>query len=250
MADDFTKRKFDWLDQVARDRDLSAEAFRLAYILASKHLNRRTGDAWPGQATLAETLGLASPRSIKHLIDQLAERGHLRVTVGRGRGHSNRYAPVMQAASAEEEGASVPEAEPLQEASLFSDVEGAAPAPEKSAIRAKAKTNFDPEFEAFWLQYPRKVGKGDARRAYEQTIRNRQATHQELETGAMRYAAECDGKEDRYIKHPGGWLRAERWRDKAASRAAPSFANQPSHHPTGAMSAIAGVADWYDGNGD
>jgi hypothetical protein len=71
MTSDFTRFKFEWLDQVAADRKVSALAFKLAYRLASTFLNRHSGTAWPTQQTLAAALGV-TPRAIRKLSRELA----------------------------------------------------------------------------------------------------------------------------------------------------------------------------------
>lgn len=72
----------------------------------------------------------------------------------------------------------------------------------------------DAEFEAFWALCPRKAGKLNARRAYEQVIAGRRATHDVLTAGIRRYGAECANKDARYILHPASWLNQERWTDE------------------------------------
>jgi hypothetical protein len=68
------------------------------------------------------------------------------------------------------------------------------------------------EFEEFWARCPRKVGKGLARKAYIRARRT--ADWNEIMSGILRYAAECDGREPRFIKHPATWLSAECWNDE------------------------------------
>jgi len=240
VADDFTKRKFSWLDQVARDRDVSGEGFRLAYILASDHLNRGTGDAWPSQDALAEKLGLRSPRSIKHLVDQLEARGHVEVTVGRGRGHSNRYAPLLHAVASDD-------ADDVRQggATLFPEI-GAG----EGAGKRAAAVDTEAAFEAWWLQYPLKVSKGHARRAYKCIIRSGKATVEELLAGVLRYAAERDGKDPKYTKHGTTWFSGECWRDETARPVSqPAADMRPAHRATGVVSAIAGIGGWLDNGG-
>jgi hypothetical protein len=94
MADDFTRRKLDWLDQVSRDLSVSHAGFRLAYAL-SGHFNRGNGEAWPKQATLATAIGV-SDRTVRTLTEELASQGHLTVESGRGRHQSNRFSMTVK----------------------------------------------------------------------------------------------------------------------------------------------------------
>jgi hypothetical protein len=255
MADDFTRRKFVWLDQVVADRGVSSPAFRLAYILAS-HLNRGTGLAFPSQATLSKLLFVGSTRWVRRLVDQLVERGHLAVTAAGGEArHSNFYRPIIKdpEPAASPAGDTGDDIEPEAGAgTLFPEIDEAT----NSAEAALSDAAIAETFEDWWLQYPRRVGKGHARRAYEKIVRSGRATSDDLITGVMRYAAERDAEigagrsEPKFTKHPATWLNAECWQDETAPRIA---AGQQARHQTnrtvGTMSAIEGIADWLDGGG-
>lgn len=70
------------------------------------------------------------------------------------------------------------------------------------------------EFDAFWQQYPRKVGKGDARKAYARA--RRKATPEALLASVAVLARAYQGQDVKYIPHPATWLNAERWSDNPA----------------------------------
>ena len=70
------------------------------------------------------------------------------------------------------------------------------------------------DFDKFWKEYPKKVAKGDARKAWLQT----QKIRPDLDTllKAVSAAKRTDQwRQDggKYIPHPATWLRAERWDD-------------------------------------
>lgn len=65
-------------------------------------------------------------------------------------------------------------------------------------------------FDAFWQAYPRKVGKGEARKAYRNALKR--ATAEQILAGAQRYAA--SKPDPQFTKHPGPWLNADRWLDE------------------------------------
>lgn len=83
---------------------------------------------------------------------------------------------------------------------------------------AARSTEDDPEFVRFWSVYPRKVGKGEARKAW---VRLAKAgiPVADLIAGAERYRDEVARRRlsEEYIKHPGPWLNAERWTDAPTS---------------------------------
>lgn len=74
--------------------------------------------------------------------------------------------------------------------------------------RGPAKQD-DPDFAEFWLQYPRKVGKGSARAAW--VAATRKAAPEEILAGLSRVQWPADVQ---YIPHPTTWLRQERWGDE------------------------------------
>jgi hypothetical protein len=67
-----------------------------------------------------------------------------------------------------------------------------------------------PFFEEFWKVFPRKVGKGEARKAFRNALKR--ASAEEIVAGAKRYAATKPDPE--FTKHPGPWLNADRWADE------------------------------------
>ncbi|WP_375159794.1 hypothetical protein [Bradyrhizobium sp. RDT46] len=87
----FTERKLGWLEAVASDPDMQRLALAVAVKLATRYLNSKTGDAWPGIDRLARDL-TANPRNVRRAITSLVEGGWLdKRRGGRGRGDSNRY---------------------------------------------------------------------------------------------------------------------------------------------------------------
>lgn len=91
MADAFTKDRLAWLEQIQDDRALSPSAFCIAFAIA-RHLNRRTGQAFPGRDALAAMTGL-SVRQVTDHVQALRDRGHL--SVRRRRNQSTLYRPIM-----------------------------------------------------------------------------------------------------------------------------------------------------------
>jgi hypothetical protein len=83
--------------------------------------------------------------------------------------------------------------------------------PEKE--KEKEITNTLTGFDAFWESYPRKVGKGDARKAWISTRKTR--PEQDVLLSALsRAVMGWTGMEARFIPHPATWLRQERWSDE------------------------------------
>jgi uncharacterized protein YdaU (DUF1376 family) len=72
------------------------------------------------------------------------------------------------------------------------------------------------EFESFWREYPRRAGKGQARKAFRAALKK--TTFPVLIAGARRYAKEVsgNGKDPQYIRYPATWLTGEDWDDEPA----------------------------------
>jgi len=78
---------------------------------------------------------------------------------------------------------------------------------------AEIGSDADPDFAAFWDSYPRRVAKGQARKAWKTAIVKRGIDPKTIILGAERY------RDDRsrasrpidYTAHPATWLNGERW---------------------------------------
>lgn len=66
-------------------------------------------------------------------------------------------------------------------------------------------------FDDFWQSYPRRVGKGQALKAWKQALKI--ATVEEIMVGVERYAKEREGGDPKFVAHPSTWLNGHRWLD-------------------------------------
>lgn len=78
--------------------------------------------------------------------------------------------------------------------------------------------HFDAEFETFWQEYPKKIGKGAAKKAFEKA-RLGGVTLESLVTAVRRQKCGSQWSKDdgQYIPHPATWLNQERWEDEVYS---------------------------------
>jgi biotin operon repressor len=97
-------------------------------------------------------------------------------------------------------------------------------------IKNNERTYSDSEFESFWSNYPKKVDKGAAVRAFKKALKTSPAV--EIIEGAKRYAEDPNLPDKQFIKHPATWLNAEAWnngplpaRKKTDSKALEEWAN-------------------------
>lgn len=125
---------------------------------------------------------------------------------------TQRNAPVTQR--------NAPEAEAEEEK------EYTPPTPPPGGEKRKRKRTSDeplaytPDFEAWWLIYPRKVGKAVAFEAYGNAVKRAGAGGiKALMEGAKAYRAHVAGKEESYIAHPTTWLNRNGWEDEYGAAA-------------------------------
>lgn len=70
------------------------------------------------------------------------------------------------------------------------------------------------EFDHFWRSYPRKVNKGNAKKAFEKAMK--QTDLQTIMSGLETLRIQVAGKGQEYIPHASSWLNGERWTDEVA----------------------------------
>lgn len=71
--------------------------------------------------------------------------------------------------------------------------------------------NID-HFDVFWEAYPKKMAKGQAKKAWAKAIKSEDA--QTIIDATVDYAICQKGKDKQFIPYPASWLNAERWKDE------------------------------------
>lgn len=95
--DPFTIFKWAWLDQVAADASLPPAAYRIAILIAGRHLNRKTGEAWPGVEKLARALSIKSANTVRTAIKAMEAGGHMAVRWSAGgQKQTNHFLPLVE----------------------------------------------------------------------------------------------------------------------------------------------------------
>ena len=90
----------------------------------------------------------------------------------------------------------------------------------ESDLQISSSTDVDAPFEAFWKNYPRKVGKADARKVWRKLKPTAELQEKILAT-VTRQRIEPQWMKDggTFVPHPATWLRQGRWDDEPMSAA-------------------------------
>ena len=89
----------------------------------------------------------------------------------------------------------------------------------KEHNRAK---NSDDDFDVFWKNYPKKAGKGQAKKTWLKLKKSKKLPEIDILLKAIEIQKNSQGwlKDDgQYIPHPSTWLNGERWEDEIDSNA-------------------------------
>lgn len=84
-----------------------------------------------------------------------------------------------------------------------------------------------PDFEAFWSEYPRRVAKGHARKAWDRATNNTPAATILIAVRAHK-AAGMFSDDLKFIPHPATWLNRESYDDDVTPRSTPQFRSGPA----------------------
>ena len=94
------------------------------------------------------------------------------------------------------------------------------PEPEPEPELKKGLTNVSPkkdaDFELFWASVPRKIGKGAARKAWQQAVKKTDPSA--IISAMQEYAVSRQGEDHKFTAHATTWLNQERWDDELQRR--------------------------------
>lgn len=86
------------------------------------------------------------------------------------------------------------------------------PATSTQKKNRSTSSELDGDFIKFWSVYPRRVGKGQAVKAWAKAAKK--VDPDSIIAAAEEYARETAGKDAEFIAHPATWLNGERWADE------------------------------------
>ena len=194
-----------------KQKGLKPAAKIVLYWLADHH-NSETGKCFPSLKTLASECEMdvaTVKRHLKHLEDMGIIHRHQRHREN-GSQASTQYTlqmiePLAQNAPPPSAKCANPLAQKRTPHNLVNNNLGIKP-------KDIAHSEHD-RFDDFWSEVPRKIGKGQARKAWNAAVKKTDA--ETLIAGIRRFAAEKRGHDPQFIAHPATWLNGERWEDDA-----------------------------------
>lgn len=94
---------------------------------------------------------------------------------------------------------------------------------QESQLCVIEKDQVEKHFYSFWANYPRKIGKGQALKAFRAALKRENI--KEIAAGFGAFLESCKGKDPQYIPHAATWLNGDRWTDdyKQERRAPTNF---------------------------
>lgn len=79
-----------------------------------------------------------------------------------------------------------------------------------------AKAEVEGWFNAFWAEYPRRVGRVDAKKAFRKAVTG-EAEFAKVMAGLQAQLPALRAKDPEYIPYPATWIRGQRWTDEPAT---------------------------------
>ena len=160
-------------------------------------LEHQPGDPWIHSGTISEPFRSGS--------DEVPED----ITIGSAGNHFGTISEPFRSGSD-----GVPQSSPIPQPTthnLKTHTPAVADATASETAKSASRPSPADDFEAFWSDYPRKVGKGAAVKAWKAATRK--TNPQAIRDGLRRQLPAMTQQEPRFIPHPSTWLNSERWTD-------------------------------------
>lgn len=199
-----------------------AEAF---VLLAIADYCNDEGECWPSVASIARKARMTE-RGVQKICARLCEIGWLQIDLRRGRHGCNLYRiQTPNPVHPEPRSPRTPEHQTPNPVRQNPEPRSPEPSvtvkePSQRAREAEKKNAIEAEFSTWWEQYPRKVGKLAAKKAYAKAVKS--ASAEDLLSGLKAQLPHLRDQAARgFCPHPSTWLNAGRWEDAVDTSAPP-----------------------------
>jgi hypothetical protein len=195
--------RFSMIPEWIIDSGVSDKAIRLYCVLA-RYADNETHRAFPSRETLAKRMGCHA-KSVDRAASELLKIG----AVTKKQRHNSSLVYTL-----------------MMSRGVDTDVQGVVTPVSRgvdTGVHLTRTTELEPEeleplndineqFNQFWSVYPRKKGKGQARKAFEKALEKTDL--QTILDGVHAYIANDVMDDPQFIAHPSTWLNGERWLDE------------------------------------
>lgn len=207
-----TDLRFSIIPEWVLDADVSDRAIRVYSILA-RYADNETLQAFPSRETLAKRAH-CHWRSIDRAIDELIKLGAVtKAHRKNGDSYQSNIYTLRRVLPQLSPGTDTAVRGVLTGESVGTDTGGNLTiTTELEPSNIEPENDINAQFNDFWAVYPRKKGKGQARKAFEKALEKT-----DLETiiaGVHAYMEHEDMSDPQFIAHPTTWLNGERWDDE------------------------------------
>jgi len=211
-----TEVRFSIVPEWVIDADISDRAVRVYAILA-RYADSETLQAFPSRETLAKR-ARCHWRSIDRAIDELVKLGAVTKTHRKnGDAYQSNIYTLRRVLPRVSLGTDTVVTGVVTGESVGTDTAGNLTIttelkPEELELQNNINAQMTEYFNQFWSVYPRKKGKGQARKAFEKALEKTDIAT--ILEGVAAYVENEDMSDPQYIAHPSTWLNGERWEDE------------------------------------
>ena len=198
-------------------------ATKIVLYWIADHHNGETGECFPSHKRIADMAEL-SDRDVRRQINKLVDAG-LVVIENRARGNGSQTSNNYVLKLGDETGRTI---RPAPTDNMSGPLVPNCPTHNLGINNLGKEPNILVDhFDEFWACVPKKVGKGQAVKAWKTALKKADAF---TIINAMRsYAQQREGQDAQFTAHPATWLNGERWADEAQPSTSDFYDNVQKH---------------------
>jgi DNA-binding transcriptional MocR family regulator len=175
---------------------------KLVMLSLANRANAETGQCWPSLSRISQDTE-ASLATVKRKLSLLEERGYLR---REQRDKTSTMYTIDMEAGRLSVSQTLAQCEPAPRLSVSHE-------PISKKQKGKHEDiDIDQAFDDWWSIYPRKIGKGQAKKSFRKALSK--APLERITAATEKFVDAMAMREKKYIPHPATWLNGERWDDE------------------------------------
>ena len=191
-----------------RQKGLKPSTKIVLYWLADHH-NETTGECFPSYSTLEAECEMHRATVMRH-IDELVKLGlieRIKRTRANGSQTSNGYRLSLKNNLSQNATPPVANCDPHNLGNITYKKDN------NKLLSTKDENDLALFEYEFWNDYPRKVGKKAAFKAWKRHIKNNKQEAPKIMLAYIDFTDQLEGKDEQFIPHLSTWINGERWKD-------------------------------------